>query len=131
MGKPTTRPFSLMKISLGLLLLETHLMLCRGMYVFEPNSYMKSEVKVVVKRDCIGNMGGGCFWDEEMEMDSEINRRILATQNKYISYEALRRDVVPCSKPGNSYYNCHGTGKANPYTRGCQVITGCARDTQP
>ncbi|XP_077252598.1 rapid alkalinization factor-like [Tasmannia lanceolata] len=105
----------------------------RGLYVFEPNSWKKSEMKVMVKRACNVNMGGECLWEEEMEieMDSEINRRLLDSQKKYISYESLKKDEVPCSRPGASYYNCHGLSKANPYTRGCEFITGCARDPQP
>nr|DAD24142.1 TPA_asm: hypothetical protein HUJ06_025605 [Nelumbo nucifera] len=47
---------------------------------------------------------------------------------KYISYESLKQDIVPCSRPGSSYYNCPPMGRANPYNRGCEVITGCARD---
>ncbi|KAG6575064.1 Protein RALF-like 33, partial [Cucurbita argyrosperma subsp. sororia] len=60
----------------------------------------------------------------EFEMDSEINRRILAT-TRYISYGALRRNNVPCSRRGASYYNCRPGAQANPYTRGCSAITRC------
>ncbi|KAJ4719441.1 Rapid ALkalinization Factor [Melia azedarach] len=62
--------------------------------------------------------------EEEFEMDTEINRRILAT-NRYISYGALQRNSVPCSRRGASYYNCQGSGQANPYQRGCSAITRC------
>ncbi|ONK66897.1 uncharacterized protein A4U43_C06F13240 [Asparagus officinalis] len=48
-------------------------------------------------------------------------------KKRYISYEALRRDNVPSNRLGKPYYNCHALPKANPYTRGCSVITGCAR----
>ncbi|KAJ3671922.1 hypothetical protein LUZ60_008001 [Juncus effusus] len=73
----------------------------------------------------------------EMEMDSE--RRMIWGNNKnnnnnpkrYISYEALRGDAVPCSKPGVPYYNCESMPRANPYTRGCEIITLCARDFSP
>ncbi|KAJ4850580.1 Protein RALF-like 33 [Turnera subulata] len=61
--------------------------------------------------------------DDEFSMDSEINRRILAT-TQYISYGALQRNTVPCSQRGQSYYNCV-PGQANPYTRGCSAITRC------
>ncbi|KAJ0988922.1 hypothetical protein J5N97_007278 [Dioscorea zingiberensis] len=70
----------------------------------------------------------------EMEMDSEINRRMLwgIEENKYISYGALRGETVPCSTPGAPYYNCHGGSRpVNRYTRGCEVITRCARDASP
>ncbi|XP_010449887.1 PREDICTED: protein RALF-like 33 [Camelina sativa] len=63
---------------------------------------------------------------EEFEMDSEINRRILAT-TKYISYGALKRNTVPCSRRGASYYNCRRGAQANPYSRGCSAITRCRR----
>ncbi|GFP85691.1 protein ralf-like 31 [Phtheirospermum japonicum] len=48
-------------------------------------------------------------------------------QKRYISYDTLRRHMVPCDKPGASYYNCRTPGVANSYSRGCQVITRCAR----
>lgn len=67
---------------------------------------------------------GKCSTD--LEMDSETNRRILAVQKKFISYETLKRDMVPCGTPGASYYNCNSR-QANPYNRGCEVITMCAR----
>lgn len=71
---------------------------------------------------------GECFEDEEMLMDSEINRRILAGKT-YISYGALRSNSVPCSRRGASYYNCRSGGQANPYGRSCTQITRCARST--
>ncbi|QCE11630.1 protein RALF-like 33 [Vigna unguiculata] len=64
--------------------------------------------------------------ESELEMDSEINRRILASK-RYISYGAMRRDTVPCSRKGNSYYNCQPGAPANPYQRGCSAITRCRR----
>ncbi|KAL3619975.1 hypothetical protein CASFOL_034887 [Castilleja foliolosa] len=65
-------------------------------------------------------------WSTAM-MDSESNRRILYMQKRYISYDTLRRDMVPCDKPGASYYNCKSPGVADSYTRGCDIITRCAR----
>ncbi|KAK7397182.1 hypothetical protein VNO78_18349 [Psophocarpus tetragonolobus] len=62
--------------------------------------------------------------EEEFLMDSEITRRILAT-SKYISYGALQRNTVPCSRRGASYYNCQPGAQANPYSRGCNAITRC------
>ncbi|KAK3010490.1 hypothetical protein RJ639_012709 [Escallonia herrerae] len=73
--------------------------------------------------DCEGGEDGLGF---EFEMDSEINRRILATR-RYISYGALSRNRVPCSRRGASYYNCRPGAQANPYTRGCSAITRCRR----
>ncbi|KAJ8766752.1 hypothetical protein K2173_007819 [Erythroxylum novogranatense] len=67
-------------------------------------------------------------WNEEEEfgVDSESSRRILATR-RYISYGALRRNTVPCSRRGASYYNCRPGAQANPYSRGCSRITRCRR----
>ncbi|KFK42648.1 rapid alkalinization factor 1 [Arabis alpina] len=65
-----------------------------------------------------------CIGSEEEEMDSEINRRILAT-TKYISYQSLKRNSVPCSRRGASYYNCQNGAQANPYSRGCSSIARC------
>ncbi|KHN02967.1 hypothetical protein glysoja_004387 [Glycine soja] len=59
-------------------------------------------------------------------MESESNRRILAGRS-YISYGALRRNTVPCSRRGASYYNCRPGAQANPYSRGCSAITRCRR----
>ncbi|KAI3523592.1 hypothetical protein L1887_01828 [Cichorium endivia] len=68
--------------------------------------------------------------EDEMMMESEVSRRVLLMGRRYISYETLRRDVIPCGTPGASYYNCkrNGNGVANPYNRGCEIITMCARD---
>ncbi|ESW19018.1 hypothetical protein PHAVU_006G089900 [Phaseolus vulgaris] len=75
-----------------------------------------------------GALGMEMMWmpsmDEEFQLDSEISRRILAT-TKYISYGALQRNTVPCSRRGASYYNCQPGAQANPYSRGCSAITRC------
>ncbi|KAJ6430557.1 hypothetical protein OIU85_005366 [Salix viminalis] len=73
--------------------------------------------------ECRGSIAE-CLVDEEFGMDTESNRRILAT-SRYISYGALRRNTVPCSRRGASYYNCRPGAQANPYTRGCNRITRC------
>ncbi|KAB2040155.1 hypothetical protein ERO13_D02G054300v2 [Gossypium hirsutum] len=65
-------------------------------------------------------------FDAEFAMESEISRRILA-RTRYISYGALRRNTVPCSRRGASYYNCRPGAQANPYSRGCSRITRCRR----
>ncbi|XP_058077103.1 protein RALF-like 1 [Magnolia sinica] len=72
---------------------------------------------------CTGSIAE-CLAGDEFSMDSEINRRILAT-SQYISYQALRRNSVPCSRRGASYYNCRPGAQANPYRRGCSAITRC------
>lgn len=69
-------------------------------------------------------MNAGGLGEEEFDLDSEISRRILATSS-YISYGALQRNTVPCSKRGTSYYNCQAGAQSNPYSRGCSAITRC------
>ncbi|KAF1859141.1 hypothetical protein Lal_00000971 [Lupinus albus] len=61
-------------------------------------------------------------------MDSTISRRKVE-ERRYISYDALKKDNPPCNRRGQSYYGCGRSGQANPYRRGCSVITHCARDT--
>ena len=73
---------------------------------------------------CHGSMADCMMDDIEFQMDSEINRRILADVN-YISYDALRANKVPCSRRGASYYNCQPGAEANPYDRGCSAIARC------
>lgn len=73
---------------------------------------------------CKGSIAECLAAGEEFELDSESNRRILATSN-YISYGALQRNTVPCSRRGASYYNCQPGAQANPYNRGCSAITRC------
>ncbi|KAH1108488.1 hypothetical protein J1N35_012256 [Gossypium stocksii] len=72
--------------------------------------------------ECMANVD-----DDEFDIGSEIKRRILQTTTTYISYKALQRDTVPCSRRGASYYNCRPGAEANPYTRGCSTITRCRR----
>ncbi|AES75839.1 putative rapid ALkalinization Factor [Medicago truncatula] len=59
--------------------------------------------------------------ENEMLMDSESNRR------RYISYDALLADSIPCGLKGQSYYDCNHRDQVNPYRRGCTAITHCAR----
>ncbi|XP_060219199.1 rapid alkalinization factor [Lycium barbarum] len=73
---------------------------------------------------CKGSIAECMAEEEEFALDSESNRRILATK-KYISYGALQKNSVPCSRRGASYYNCKPGAQANPYSRGCSAITRC------
>ncbi|XP_074312257.1 protein RALF-like 22 [Silene latifolia] len=75
---------------------------------------------------CKGTVGECLAEADEFEMDSDVHRRILA-QTRYISYGALNRNRVPCSRRGASYYNCRPGAQANPYRRGCSRISRCAR----
>lgn len=73
-------------------------------------------------------VGGGNEEEEDLIESSDSVRRVLAAyRGRYISYDALKRDRVPCDRRGQSYYNCSRQRQANPYRRGCTVITRCAR----
>ncbi|MCL7039055.1 hypothetical protein MKW94_009001 [Papaver nudicaule] len=70
----------------------------------------------------------GCDNEEdEFAMESDITRRFLFWPRRHISYGALKRNQVPCSRRGSSYYGCTRATRANPYRRGCTRITHCAR----
>ncbi|GAB4835802.1 hypothetical protein Ancab_000718 [Ancistrocladus abbreviatus] len=73
---------------------------------------------------CKGSVAECLVDDEEFDLDLGISRRILAT-TKYISYGALNKNTVPCSRRGGSYYNCKPGASANPYSRGCSTIARC------
>ncbi|KAL5996083.1 hypothetical protein ACLOJK_026156 [Asimina triloba] len=73
---------------------------------------------------CTGSIAECLDGADEFAMESEMSRRILAT-SRYISYAALRRNSIPCSRRGASYYNCRPGAQANPYRRGCSAITRC------
>ncbi|KFK39677.1 protein ralf-like 24 [Arabis alpina] len=104
---------SLAFLYLSLLCLQTHLSISVAVPV-------NGEIDAMLDRNGV--------IEEEMMMPSEISRRVMMMRKQYISYATLRRDMVPCQKPGASYYACR-SGQANSYSRGCSIITRCARDT--
>ncbi|CAL1397997.1 unnamed protein product [Linum trigynum] len=55
--------------------------------------------------------------------------RKLQQRDRYISYQALRANSIPCGWKRNSYYDCSYRIRANPYTRGCTEATRCFRYT--
>ncbi|KAI9075952.1 hypothetical protein K1719_042074 [Acacia pycnantha] len=125
-----TRFFFLFFVFKTFLYLSLVLPICHGLPLVDLDLLKQNEVSsdIMAKRVCTGSIGE-CLSLRETEttmMDSENNRRILAMQKKFISYDTLRRDMVPCDSPGASYYNCHAR-QANPYRRGCEIITTCAR----
>ncbi|WVZ90547.1 hypothetical protein U9M48_036852 [Paspalum notatum var. saurae] len=80
------------------------------------------------KRECRGTVAE-CLAEAEEAAElgsgsADSHRRALYGR-AYISYGALRRDNVPCSRRGASYYNCRPGAQANPYHRGCSRITRC------
>ncbi|CAA3007366.1 protein RALF-like 24 [Olea europaea var. sylvestris] len=98
---------------------------CNGVSTLDLNLTRTVESGEMGKRVCINECPE---MEVEDEMDSENNRRILVIRKKYISYDTLKRDSVPCTQPGASYYNCKGPGVANTYHRGCEIITRCRGD---
>ena len=85
-------------------------------------------------RTCRGTVGEcmGYFDDDGVDGEGveEVaamggKRRVLQGGAGYIGYDALRRDSVPCSQRGASYYNCQPGAEANPYSRGCSAIAQC------
>ncbi|KAK9092586.1 hypothetical protein Syun_027497 [Stephania yunnanensis] len=82
---------------------------------------------------CNGVVGGCIGEDVEDEfvvgLEGEDVRRSLAGRPRYISYDALKRNQVPCNRRGQSYYGCGRASQANPYRRGCSKITRCQRNT--
>lgn len=126
---PRTTTLSLPLLLLLLLFFfHTHLAVCNAVPVLGT----RGEIDVALKRarpqsvrDCLSEAEAETAADD---LEAEASRRVLLVQQKkYISYETLRRDMVPCTTAGASYYNCHA-GTANPYNRGCEVITYCARN---
>ncbi|EPS62616.1 hypothetical protein M569_12176, partial [Genlisea aurea] len=73
---------------------------------------------------CKGTVGE-CLGGGEFELDSETNRRRVLFTRRYIGYDALQKDAVPCALRGAPYYNCRQGGQANPYYRSCNAITRC------
>ncbi|KAK8501823.1 hypothetical protein V6N11_073296 [Hibiscus sabdariffa] len=71
---------------------------------------------------CQGATTAECM-DEDDDLELYSYRQTANTD--YISYGALKRDTVPCSQRGGSYYNCKPGAEANPYDRGCSAITRC------
>lgn len=126
MGSPKRSIFQVLAICA---ILAVHLTLASSLAVDFIGDHQLSWI--AARSDgCRGSVGecliGDVDEELEMQMDSESNRRILA-QRRYISYGALRRNTVPCSRRGASYYNCRPGGQANPYSRGCNAITRCRR----
>ncbi|CAO2162009.1 unnamed protein product [Urochloa humidicola] len=86
-------------------------------------------------RACRGTVGECTEYLDDVDAEGEgdvagmvtggSKRRVLQGGSGYIGYDALRRDNVPCSQRGASYYNCQPGAEANPYSRGCSAITQC------
>ncbi|XP_022138617.1 protein RALF-like 19 [Momordica charantia] len=55
--------------------------------------------------------------------------RSMLQKGKYLSYAALKKNIIPCGGRGMSYYDCTKRKRANPYRRSCLAIHGCARFT--
>ncbi|KAF8028010.1 hypothetical protein BT93_E0809 [Corymbia citriodora subsp. variegata] len=141
-GRETEREAGMLKLNprlssitffhLPLLFILICLTNCNGVSILGLNSLRSGGLDLFLESSsCLEAAIGECM--NELEMDWETSRRVLAaaqqSDKKYISYETLKRDAVPCQRSGASYYNCPG-GQANQYNRGCTVITGCARNVR-
>ncbi|XP_022777090.1 rapid alkalinization factor-like [Durio zibethinus] len=76
------------------------------------------------KSGCQGSMAE-CMGNDEFNVDSEISSRCMLQTTPSISYGALEKNTVPCSRRGVSNENCQPRAEANPYNRGCSEITRC------
>lgn len=55
---------------------------------------------------CDGKIGDCIDESEEMMLDSESNKQMLALEQRFASYRFFDKEHVPCNKPGQSYYTC-------------------------
>ncbi|XP_074309325.1 protein RALF-like 33 [Silene latifolia] len=117
-------PFSLIPILLLVISFLPSMFISQSIAVNDENPINRNIIMSSTDQ-CSGSMIE-CMESDEFEMSSEMNRRILIT-TQYISYGAMQANRVPCSKKGNSYYNCIPGGSANPYDRGCTSIARCGR----
>lgn len=69
--------------------------------------------------------GGEAFGDNRKKVGSGFKRRTLAASGRYITYDSLNRDSVPCSRRGDSYKNCQPEAQVNNYSRGCELSDRC------
>ncbi|KAL2506170.1 Protein RALF-like 31 [Abeliophyllum distichum] len=97
--------------------------LCNGMSILKVNSLKTNDLDAMVKNVCVGNINDCSKTAVEEKIDFKSNRRVLVFQKRYISYDTMRRDTMPCSMPGASYYNSKGV--SNSKIRGFEVITRC------
>ncbi|KAL3724544.1 hypothetical protein ACJRO7_029681 [Eucalyptus globulus] len=115
---------------LCLLFILIHLTNCNAVSIMGLGSLRSGGLDLLLERSsCLEAALGECVTDPEMEWETSRRVPVAAQQSnkKYIGYELLREDTVPCQKSGASYYNCPG-GQANPRNRGCTIITRFARD---
>ena len=114
-----------------LLLILTLGFLAVGMLNIDAKGVDTMKYLTMTRPICSGSMAECLAGDEldelEFVLDSETNRRILKSQSNYISYGAMNKNRVPCSRRGASYYNCKPGAQANPYSRGCSNISRCRR----
>ncbi|KAM7508314.1 hypothetical protein LguiA_018767 [Lonicera macranthoides] len=88
--------------------------------------FKNTDWEMASTRTCNGPVGSCINQVEEMMMDSDSNRRSLG-RVRFISYDAMRANNVPCNQRGVAYYNCGVSNRANPYHRACTAATSCAR----
>ncbi|PIA35940.1 hypothetical protein AQUCO_03400080v1 [Aquilegia coerulea] len=108
-----------------IILITLVLLLVQVFHALSSNNYEE-----LAQPACNGSTIGECSAspnDEELSMESEISRRILAAATqKYIAYNGLHNDQASCLCPGgHSYSGCCLSAQANKQTRGCPKIKKC------
>ncbi|KAI3457449.1 hypothetical protein Pfo_014112 [Paulownia fortunei] len=116
----------MMAFRVGLVVLVVSL---AAMAMVAHSSDYSMDIGGVGEPDGHGLVADALDMNEEMMMESENARRQL-WQGGYVSYGALSRNNVPCNQRGQSYYNCRGHQRANPYHRGCTRASRCARNNR-
>ncbi|KAK1368686.1 hypothetical protein POM88_034778 [Heracleum sosnowskyi] len=58
--------------------------------------------------NCNGKIGDCIDPAEEMMLDSEASKQVLAVE-KFVIYKFFDKEHVPCDKRGQSYYSCDFT----------------------
>lgn len=59
--------------------------------------------------NCNGRIGDCIDPAEEMMLDSEASKQVLALEQKFIIYKFFDKAHVPCDQRGQSYYSCDFT----------------------
>ncbi|XP_054822743.1 protein RALF-like 32 [Prosopis cineraria] len=94
---------------------------------------LKSDAAAAASFSCKNRTIAECNEEDEMTMmESEISRRLMAEQRKYISPGALRRDKPVCNGGGGEAYSKSGgclPPPSNPHTRGCSKYYRCRSDS--
>lgn len=72
--------------------------------VFKVQPYAASRTSSY--NNCNGKIGDCIDPAEEMMLDSEASKQVLAVEQKFIIYKFFDKEHVPCDNRGQSYYSC-------------------------